>query len=450
LEETVNWNEPSLVKWLGTTAKQGTLVTYKSNFRAYVQFTGMTAERLIDEALEDAKRDIRQRTDIVKTRLLNFYKYLKTEYPRKSRGKGDHRILGKGLSDSAATGAVMAVRSFYGIYDINVKLKGRQRLPKPKIANKRMMLSTADVKLLVDHARSLRDRAIILVMFQGGMDVSTLCSIKYAEVARGLVNNEHPLKLELYREKTSVSYYTFLGKDAIEAVQAYVNDWKQKVVVFDNGMSLFLKQATKAKSCEGLDTNLVQNMLKKVALSSGLIDDNNNGSSFNPISPHSLRESFGSIMTNNGVPDSIVDFWLGHAVGEMADAYKRGRFEELKQMYLDKEKFISIAAPSADFIKIQEMKSNVEALKIQQDLKVARLENQLSAVQETVQEIKEFQKGMKHYQKGGLVVTYHTSTGFLPGELEEFSNKILAGHKRDLEKEAQKIDALLKQRKVNQ
>jgi integrase len=325
-----NWDEPELKKWLENTTRKGTRHVYKSAFKMYSQFTDMTAKQLIDEALEDLKKDVRQRQDVVKTKLLNFYRWLKEEYPRKSRGKGKHEIIGKGISDSLANTAVMAMRSFYATYDINVKLKGRQRLPKPKVENKRMDLSIADVKLLVNHARSPRDRAIILMMFQGGIDASTLCSIKYRDAARGLENNEHPLKLELFRQKRGIDYYTFLGRDAIDAVKAYVHDLKVKGITLENGMPLFLKQSIKTKQFEALSPNLIQNTLKKVAIASGLVDGAMNGNAFNPISPHALRESFGGIMLYNGVPDSIVDFWLGHEVGAMSEAYKRGRFEELK------------------------------------------------------------------------------------------------------------------------
>jgi len=38
----------------------------------------------------------------------------------------------------------------------------------------------------------------------------------------------------------------------------------------------------------------------------------------------------------------------------------------------------------------------------QQALKIARLENQFSSLQGAVQEVQEFQKGMKHFKKGGL------------------------------------------------
>jgi hemerythrin superfamily protein len=43
-------------------------------------------------------------------------------------------------------------------------------------------------------------------------------------------------------------------------------------------------------------------------------------------------------MVNSGVPDTIVDFWLGHTIGEMAEAYKGVRFEEVRKMYAESEK----------------------------------------------------------------------------------------------------------------
>jgi hypothetical protein len=118
----------------------------------------------------------------------------------------------------------------------------------------------------------------------------------------------------------------------------------------------------------------------------------------------------------------------------------------LKQMYAEKEFFISITTPTENFLEIKEMKKTVEDLSLQKDLKIARLENKLASLENAVEEIKEFQKGMRHYQKGGVVVTYHTSTGFLPGELEEFSDEVLAKHQKDLQREAADIAKLLRKR----
>jgi integrase/recombinase XerD len=272
---------------------------------------------------------------------MKFERHIDSEAPKKRGPKGE--VVGKGLSSKIAHTYVNAIRSFYGTFDVYVKLRGRSALPKPKVVNKRMILSNMDVKRLVDHASTVRDRAIILTMFQSGIDVSTLCSLKYGDVAEGLAKNEHPLRLNLYRPKTETEYYTFLGGDAVKAIRAYLNDLKAKGIKITSNTPLFLKASHKTMKCEGLTPNLVQNMLREVAVKSGLVDENLNGRDFNPLSPHALRESFASIMINKGVPDTIVDFWLGHEIGEMAEAYKRSKFEDLKRIYLEREVFISIS-----------------------------------------------------------------------------------------------------------
>ena len=355
----VDWDDPALKRWLDTITRKSTKHNYRSSYRAYAAFTKMTGSDLIDEAIEDAKRDPRERTDVVLKRLIEFYRWLKTDYPRKSGGRRVH-IVGKGVSDKRANSMVNAVRSFYSTFGVTYRMKGRHALPKPRVQNKRMRVAAEQVKILVDHARTPRDRAIILTLFQSGMDVSTLCSLQYRDVAEGLKKEEHPLKLELYRKKSGTEYYTFLGKDAGEALKAYLADMRSRGRKFGHDKSLFLKE----RGSKGLTTNLVQNMMRSVALKSGLVDEENNGKAFNPLGPHALRESFGSIMINSGVPDTIVDFWLGHSIGEMAEAYKGVQLESLKQIYLEREKLLSISAAEVDVEEIEaKLRGEVEESK---------------------------------------------------------------------------------------
>lgn len=348
----IDWNEPPLVRWLGTCSRAGTQSIYRTAYRAYSEYTNLTATQLIDEGIEDMKKDVRERKDVVKTRILGFYSWLKTEYPVHDRGNMKHAVVRKGLRDKTAHSWVGAIRSFYQTFDIGVKLKGRQRLPRARVYNKRMKLTTLDIKALVDHARSPRDRAIILTVFQGGMDVSTLCEeMKYGDIADGLAKNEQPLKVELHRPKTGTDYYTFLGKDAVSAIKAYLNDAKSRGMQFKANTPLFV-QEVKGKNKEPLplDTYVVQKVMREVAVRAGLVDNENNGKDMNPVSPHALRESFGSIMINNGVPDTVVDFWLGHEIGEMAEAYKGGRLKELQALYAEKEKLISISVSESQAV----------------------------------------------------------------------------------------------------
>jgi integrase len=344
------WEDPVLKRWFDSIVKVGTRDNYRLAFRAYAKYTGLTPSQMIDEAVEDSKRDPRQRKDILLSRILGFYSYMKTDYERKSRGSGEHAVTGKGVSDKLASMFTAAVRSFYSTYDLTVKLKGRRKLPRAKVTNKRMIVGAEQVKVLVEHTRSSRDRAIILVNFQGGLDASTLCSIKYGDIAEGLAKNEHPLKLELQRPKTGTDFYTLLGRDSIEALKAYIADMKQRGVEFTHSTPLFLQDKSKTP----LFTQNIQKMMQQLAVRAGFIDDKNNGHEFNPLGPHALRESFGSIMTNSGVPDTVVDFWLGHEIGEMAEAYKSVQLESLKQMYLAREKLVSISAQKVDVEEIKE------------------------------------------------------------------------------------------------
>lgn len=336
------WNETPVKRWLGGITRDSTKAIYKSGFRLYILYTNESPTQLINEALEDQKKDPREKTDIVKRKLIGFYNWLVTEAPKHK--VGGSAIIGKGVSSKIAHTYVNAVRSFYGTFDVYVTLKGRSRLPKARVTNKRMILNNMEVKKVIDHARSPRDRAIILTMFQGGMDVSTLCSLKYGDVAEGLTKNEHPLKVDLYRGKSGTEYYAFLGRDSSEALKAYLNDVKARGIELKPNDPLFLKESNKALTKEGLTTNLVQNMLRDLAIKSGFVDENLNGKDFNPLSPHALRESFGSIMINKGVPDTIVDFWLGHEIGEMAEAYKKAMVDDLKRLYLEKEVFLTVSS----------------------------------------------------------------------------------------------------------
>jgi hypothetical protein len=123
-----------------------------------------------------------------------------------------------------------------------------------------------------------------------------------------------------------------------------------------------------------MKTNNVQDMMREVAIRAGFIDTENNGKDFNPLGPHALRESFGSIMTNSGIPDTVVDFWLGHEIGELAEAYKSVQLVSLKKMYLDREKLLSITAAKVD---VEEIKERLKVEMEQQNRQLQVMVNSL-------------------------------------------------------------------------
>lgn len=389
MQNKVNWNDPALEKWFGSIAQKSTAYNYRTAFKSYTEFTNMTATQLIEEAFEDNKLHPLKRKDIVRQRLIQFFKWLTKEAPKSSRGNTKHVKIGKGITARSALMRVNAVRSFYGCFGIAVKMTGRHKLKKGKVKNKRMIVGADQVKVLVQHARTIRDRAIILVHFQSGMDVSTLCSLKYEDIAQGIRNGEFPLKLELVRPKTDVEYYTFLGHDAINALKAYTVDEESRGTKWTLESPLFTKE--RIATSEPLTPNLVQNMLKDLAIKTGFVKKDN-GKDFNILGSHALRESFSSIMLNSGVPKPIVDFWLGHTANGTDEAYMTVKFEEAKNMYLKREHLLNISGSTEKEEELRKIKDSITDIIVdKEDLKaeVAELKEQLKCATAYIWSLKE-------------------------------------------------------------
>jgi len=376
----VDWEEPVLKRWMSSIVKEGTRKSYKTAFRNYAKFTGLSASAMIDEAIEDSKRDEREKQDIVLQRLLGFYSYLKD--------------LGK--SEWYANTSVQSMRSFYGTFNIFVKLKKKSRLPKPHAENHRIRVTPQLLRQFLDTTKSLRDRAIMEVLFQSGLDCSSLCGLTYGDVSKGLELDESPMRIPsdenrlIQRPKSSSSntqFYTFIGRDAIESLKVYIRDIEAKGFKFSENTPLFFKEGTKSLEFEPMTTDIVQDLLRSLAVRMGYLKSKKDKGR-NPISSHSFRESFSSILLNNGVPDSIVDFLLGHEIGSMSEAYKRTDFEKVKEMYAQNEPKLSIGNNGNGNGRIREIQEENKELRKQIEQssktitvlleKIDRLENGLN------------------------------------------------------------------------
>jgi len=333
--QDIDWEEPILKRWMSSIVKEGTRKSYKTAFRNYAKFTGLSASQLIDEAIEDSKRDEREKKDIVLQRLLGFYSHLKS--------------LGK--SEWYCNTSVQSVRSFYGTFNIYVILKKKSRLPKPHAENHRVRVTPQLLRQFLDSTKSLRDRAIMEVLFQSGLDCSSLCGLTYGDVSKGLELDESPMRIPcdenrlLQRPKTRSSnteFYTFIGRDAMESLKAYIRDVEAKGFKFSDNTPLFFKEGTKSLEFEPMTTDIVQDLLRSLAVRMGYLKSKKDKGR-NPISSHSFRESFSSILTNANVNDAIVDFLLGHEIGTMAEAYKKTEYEKVREIYAQIEPKLSLS-----------------------------------------------------------------------------------------------------------
>ncbi len=294
----------------------------------------MNPKEIIDEAEEDRKKPRREQGK-PEQRLMEFYNWLITEYePVGKDGK-------KGASKTLASTYFGAIRSFYKRNGFLINIKSPKAAPKKE--NRKMTLTPKEVKLLVDHAPTLRDRAIILFMFQGGFDVSTICSLNYGDVKRGLENDEVPLLVEVVRQKDEVEYFTFVGHDAVEALKAYLNERESKGEKLTWNSPLFAKEGSKKLKYERIRPHNIQNMLRRTAIKAGLIKEEDlENIDLNPCRPHALRASFSTILRLNGFDPLLVEFMMGHRI-PYNGAYLIPPPEKVRQMYAEVEPQLSIS-----------------------------------------------------------------------------------------------------------
>jgi len=346
-----------LRQFFNAITKTSTAQIYRQGMRVYLSWVQMTPAILLEEAQQDQLRLPLERENIVLQRLQEFLKYLKKDYTKawvsqitkKKRIRTEAGLYAVapskpyGVSDNTALTWYTAVRSFYSHFGFTVQMKGKSKPFVAKTERKKFVAGPEDVRKLVDAAGNARNQAIILTIYQSGVDCETVCDLRYGQVSKALQENQHPIRLDLLRKKSGVEYYTFIGADAAGAIAKYLKEYQLKVDFHDD-TPLFVDVRRVANDggefeWRGITPNTVQLMMRGVAVKSGLVKED---MPYNPLSAHALRSSFSSLMWNTGVPESMVDFWLGHEVGTMAEAYKKLQFDLVRQQYLDHESHISI------------------------------------------------------------------------------------------------------------
>ena len=68
-------------------------------------------------------------------------------------------------------------------------------------------------------------------------------------------------------------------------------------------------------------------------------EDLENG--YNPARPYSLRSAFRSRLTGK-VAETLIEFWMEHALREQVRAYLNIPTEKLRELYMNAEKYLSI------------------------------------------------------------------------------------------------------------
>ena len=120
-----------------------------------------------------------------------------------------------------------------------------------------------------------------------------------------------------------------------DRLEAYLEDMRNRGFIYSPSTSLFWTKWERLP----IRPHVIGDILRGASIRAGFIQKTDK---YNVAGAHSLRESFGSILINDEVPDSIVDFLLGHKIGEMSKAYKTLQFDKVREIYREREPLLSI------------------------------------------------------------------------------------------------------------
>jgi len=323
--------------------------------------------------------------------LKGFFDWLQGEAPRKIGN-------GKGFALKSSHVYLAALTDFMSYHDLPVD-KRRLNLPRPtrEQRNRKINIRCEQVKKLVSHAKSVRDRAVILCLWQSGMSIGDLLGLNVGDVMiedpiRGSLDDP-PLLIKLVRSKAGVDYRTFFGRDSCKALKDYLAEREQLIGKPKRSDPLFLQQRKRGgEGYRRLTTGAVEMTFKRLARRTGLVSEERMKEAYlNPARPHALRSGFASALKENGVNQDVIDGLQGHSVS-YDSAYHNFTDKQLRELYEKHEDILSIeqvSIPREDEIQEAVRKHfgelGVERIMPELENTLQRLDSRVSRVEERIE-----------------------------------------------------------------
>lgn len=272
---------------------------------AYQRDVGRYLEHLAAHGVHDL-------ADVDSTRIADFLAALRA-------GDDVHRPL----AASSAARALIAVRAFHRFLalDGELDLDPARSVPPPRPAlrlPKAIPLAQVEALLAAtgagDTPASLRDRAILEVLYGAGARVSEVVTLDVDDLDR-------EVEVIRLRGKGDKERLVPLGSYAAAALDAYRTRARPALAAAGRGTpALFLNQRGGRLTRQG-----VWGVLKGAAERAGL------GAA---ISPHTLRHSFATHLLEGGADVRIVQELLGHASVTTTQIYTKVSIAQLREVYV--------------------------------------------------------------------------------------------------------------------
>lgn len=232
---------------------------------------------------------------------------------------GNNRATGATLKKKTQNYYLIALRSFLKyLAKRDVTSLSAERIDLAKVPERSLdLISSQDLDRLLaapegDNIKSLRDRAILQLLFSTGLRVSELCSL-----TRDIDFSTDEFSI---RGKGGKVRVVFISDEARKDVNAYL---KKRDDMDD---ALFVKvdieKGTKEK--EGLARRSIERIVKHYAVKAGISKK---------VTPHIIRHCFATDLLQNGADIRSVQIMLGHSSISTTQIYTHITDKQLREVH---------------------------------------------------------------------------------------------------------------------
>lgn len=219
------------------------------------------------------------------------------------------KLKKKGFSTSTVSRNMVSLRSLYSFLKDNgiIKKDPTKDIVIPKVEkNLPQILTSDEISRLLDapsenDAKSVRDKAMLELLYATGIKVSELISLN--------VSNVNLRRSMLNCSVNSNSRIVPLGKIAVKALSNYIKNYREKLVLSPDETALFVNYTGTRMTRQGF-WKIIKHY-KNIAE----IDKE--------ITPHTLRHSFAAHLLENGADISIIGEMMGLSDSASTAVYKK-------------------------------------------------------------------------------------------------------------------------------
>lgn len=236
---------------------------------------------------------------------------------RQSSGRKD--IHGGTLKKKTQNYYLIALRAFLRyLAKRGIKSLSPENIELAKIGERTIdLISAEELRRLLtvpksDDLKSLRDKAILELLFSTGLRVSELCSL-----SRDINLNADELSIRGKGDKVRV---VFLSEKAKKAVKKYLD----KRADLDNALFVRLNKEGARDNDLALDKRSIERIIKQRAIEAGISKK---------VTPHVIRHCFATDLLGNGADLRSVQMLLGHANISTTQIYTHITDKELKRVH---------------------------------------------------------------------------------------------------------------------